>query len=172
MGALVQMDALRGDAGQVIITTASLHSTCALSMVRMAVGQLFGMARQLVQVACHQILVLQIGRSSRMRMRAKALSFIHRNGRAGFPWKTVVHLAIFPARISQCRIRGFQVALCRDQRQRSVQALKMLETPPTRSSFEHDDQLFLYRPYSFAVCAQPSKEHKLLHLLGSKMVWN
>merc|ERR1712087_356639 len=101
---LVQMGALRGDAGPVTTTTASLHSTCALSMVRMAAGQLFGMARQLVLAVCHQILVLQIGRSSRMRMQAKALSFILRNGRAGFPWKTVVHLAIFRARIFRCRI--------------------------------------------------------------------
>jgi len=154
---LVRMDALRGDAEPVTITTASLHSTCALSMARMAVGQLFAMARQLVQAACHPIQAPQTGRSSRTPMQAQALSFIHRNGRVGFPWKTVVHLATFPAHISPCLIYRFQGAWCRDQRQRNVQAFKTLETRPIQSSFEHDYQFFLYRPYSSVILRPVSR---------------
>jgi len=145
------MGALRGDAEPATITTASLHSTCALSMARMALGQPFGMARQLEQAACHQILVPQTGRSSRTPMQAKALSFIRLNGKVGFPWKIVVHLATFPARISPCLIFRFQGTWCKDQHQRNAQTLDMLETGPKRSSFEHDRQLLLYRPYSYVI---------------------
>jgi len=145
------MDVLRGDAEQVTITTANLHFTCASSMARMAVGQPFGMAKQLVQAACHPIQVPQTGRSSRTPMQAKGLSFIPRNGRVGFLWKIVVRLAIFPALISPCPIYRFQGAWCKDQHQRNVQAFEMLETPPIWSSFEHDHQLFLCRPYSSIV---------------------
>jgi len=166
------MDALHGDAEQATIITANPHSACASSMVRMAVGQPFGMAKQSAQAACHHIRVPQTGRSSRTPMQAKELSSIHRNGRVGFPWKIVVRLATFPARISPCPICRFQAAWCRDQHQRDVQALGMLETPRVRSSSEHDYQLFLHRPHASVFCAQPIEELELLPLLCSKMVWD
>lgn len=79
----VLMDARPGAAERATTTMANLPSTCVSSMVQMAAGPQSEMDRSLMLAACRQHQAAGIGVSSSPPTRAKALSSIPRNGKAG-----------------------------------------------------------------------------------------